>query len=179
MYTMDFSLKNGWILSLVFLSISYLPVVLGGPGSKRLFNFSWINKTGKMLSGYIMILFLVITALPCFYEIEIGNPSFILGGVLFFLGAAGVGTSYVNYFSTPGEELVCRGIYRISRNPIYLSVIIMALGMVLFCRSWLIFLCLCLYTLIQHPIIREEERFCIEHYGKAYLQYKTRTRRYL
>jgi len=65
---MDISPENGWMLSLVFLSISYLPALLGGPGPKRLFDFSWISSTGKLLSMCIMILFLMITALPCFYD---------------------------------------------------------------------------------------------------------------
>lgn len=127
----------------------------------------------------IMILFLMITALPCFYDIAPPPPLGFISAGLFLSGIGGVIASYVNYFRAPRDEPVCNGMYHISRNPIYMSVAVMALGMAIACQSWLIFACLCLHTLAQHPIILEEERFCKKRYADAYRLYQKRTRRYI
>ena len=179
MFELHYSIENGWILSLMFLLISYVPMIFGGNGAKRLVNFSWMNKRGKMLSFIVLILFLLIVILPIFNRITDNEISIIIGFFLFASGVIGIITSYINYFATPINELIVKGMYKKSRNPIYVSTLISFIGIAVLCESFLLGVLFLIYFIVQHPIIKEEERFCENNFGEEYQKYKQKTRRYL
>lgn len=179
MFEINFTIKSAWILSLVFFGVSYVPMIFGGKGAKRLVNFSWMNKYGKQLSFFIMILFIFMLIAPVFMEIT-NKPVFLILGFTFFtIGCILILISYLNYFTTPLEQLITKGMYSISRNPIYVFSSIAFIGIAILSESFLFGLLLILYFIIQHPVIKEEERFCEDNFGEEYQRYKKRTRRYL
>lgn len=172
-------IKNAWILTAIFLTVSYLPLIFHSKGRKRLSDFSWINKQGKYLSLAILLVFIIYLVLACFYNITINEVPKYIGLLLFLVGNIGVLISYHNYFTTNNDVLITKGLYQISRNPIYVSSLIVFLGMAILCMSNIMFLVLLLYPVLQHPIIKEEERFCKHKYGKEYDKYVKKVRRYL
>lgn len=73
--------------------------------------------------------------------------------------------------------LVTNGIFKISRNPIFLGMIISMLGMFLIIPNAItFFLALTTYFII-HIQIRLEEAYLAEAHGDAYIQYKKKTKR--
>ena len=179
MFEFNFSIENGWILSLIFLLISYVPMIFGGKGAKRLVDFSWMNRKGKQLSILIMVLFLFMLVVPIFIDITSKPVLLILGFVFFTIGCIFILISYLNYFTTPLGKLITKGMYKISRNPIYVFSLVAIIGIVVLCESFLLGFLLLIYSIIQHPIIKEEERFCENNFGEEYEIYKKHTRRYL
>jgi protein-S-isoprenylcysteine O-methyltransferase Ste14 len=78
---------------------------------------------------------------------------------------------------TPGA-LVTGGIFAWTRNPIYLSLDLLAIGAFLI-QGRLIFLLFALaFVGMFHFQIRREERFLTEAYGEEYSEYCTRVPRY-
>ncbi len=76
-------------------------------------------------------------------------------------------------------ELITQGVYRISRNPYFLSYDILFLGYLFYFPSIiLIILYLCL-IFVFHYIILEEEKYLELKHGSTYLEYKKRVNRYL
>ena len=77
-------------------------------------------------------------------------------------------------------NLVTSGIYSISRNPAFLGFDLMYIGILLTFFNW--FLCfatafaVCLFHL---QIVKVEEDFLLETFGKEYLEYKRKVCRYL
>lgn len=71
------------------------------------------------------------------------------------------------------------GIYRLSRNPMYIAYFIIFLGCVLLTQSPLLLAFVLSFQISAHWIIRSEERWCREQFVKAYLQYRKRVRHYL
>ena len=179
MFEFNFSIENGWILSLIFLLISYVPMIFGGKGAKRLVDFSWMNRKGKQLSILIMVLFLFMLVVPIFIDITSKPVLLILGFVFFTIGCIFILISYLNYFTTPLGKLITKGMYKISRNPIYVFSLVAIIGIVVLCESFLLGFSLLIYSIIQHPIIKDEERFCENNFGEEYERYKKNTRRYL
>ena len=76
-------------------------------------------------------------------------------------------------------EFKTEGLYKFSRNPMYLGFNILTLSAILYCNSLLI-LILGIYSIITyHFIILAEEKFLDKHFGDKYLKYKKQVRRYI
>lgn len=74
-------------------------------------------------------------------------------------------------------ELVTKGVFSISRNPIFLGMIISVLGLFFILPNALMF-CLAITTYIVIQIqIRLEEQFLQNQHGQDYINYKHKTRR--
>ena len=71
------------------------------------------------------------------------------------------------------------GMYRYSRNPMYVAYFVCFLGMALLSRSAAFLVILALFQISCHWIILAEERWCIETFSAAYLDYMRTVRRYL
>ncbi len=79
----------------------------------------------------------------------------------------------------PTTALISDGPYQYSRNPTYLSLTFLYLGVgLLFNNGWIILLAVPLIFLMNFWIIRREERHLEEVFGQEYLQHKSKVRRW-
>ena len=86
----------------------------------------------------------------------------------------------VKAFASPDKiGLNTDGIYRFSRNPMYVSYFVCFLGMALLTMSPLLLGVVILLQVSGHFIILSEERWCREKFGAAYEEYCLRVRRYI
>jgi hypothetical protein len=98
---------------------------------------------------------------------------------LYVLALRDLGTSW--RFTIDRErsgELVTTGVFAFSRNPIYLALALLALGVSLALFSLLLILLACAALLYFQHLIRREERFLAAHYGEAYRAYCAGVRRW-
>ena len=80
----------------------------------------------------------------------------------------------------PASSLQTTGIYRISRNPIYVGMAILYLGATCFIGNWWnIFLFPLLLLIIQEFVIKREEKYLVLEFGNQYEEYKRKVRRWL
>ncbi|MEI6614736.1 MAG: isoprenylcysteine carboxylmethyltransferase family protein [Chrysiogenales bacterium] len=144
--------------------------------------------TGKM-SGYFtwLVFFMEIFNHPILNIL--GPGSFFLHYFSLLLCGAGlliVVTSLFHLGSStrlglPSEhtKFKSKGIYRYSRNPMYLGFNLLTLAAILFTLN-LVILLLGVYSItIYHFIIISEERFLETRFGTEYIEYKKKTRRYI
>ena len=116
------------------------------------------------------------------------SPHFVQVLAYFLLGIGAVFTvsSLIHLGNStslglPAEktELKTHGLYRISRNPMYVGFNLFTIAAVLLAANYWVDL-LALYSLvIYHFIILGEEAFLEERFGEAYSRYCQQTRRYL
>jgi len=82
--------------------------------------------------------------------------------------------------SLPSTAVVTSGPYRISRNPLYVGLAIVYLGLALAFDVWWGIVLLVLVLLVMHlGVIHREERYLERKFGDAYRQYRLAVRRYL
>ena len=117
--------------------------------------------------------------LPVIYPINSQSKLFLYGSILFLAGMVFTVISLHNYISTPMKEPVKKGLYKISRNPIYVSYNIMGFGIALLTGSWVIFILHIIEITVNHGWILDEEQYCISNYGEEYKVYMENTPRYL
>jgi protein-S-isoprenylcysteine O-methyltransferase Ste14 len=104
---------------------------------------------------------------------------------------AGVGFAAAGFFSfkyrrtpvRPGAEptlLVLTGPYRITRNPMYLGILLISIGCFFAAESvWFIIPPIIFFLLINFRLIPFEEQLLKEHFGAEYETYCQRVRRWL
>ncbi|HEY1045852.1 MAG TPA: isoprenylcysteine carboxylmethyltransferase family protein [Bacteroidia bacterium] len=74
-------------------------------------------------------------------------------------------------------DLVTAGVFRISRNPIFLGIIATVFGMFLILPNFLTFFCFFTSYFIIQIQIRLEEEFLEKEHGERYIHYKSTTKR--
>jgi protein-S-isoprenylcysteine O-methyltransferase Ste14 len=80
----------------------------------------------------------------------------------------------------PSTTLESSGIYNITRNPMYVGLAIVYLGITCLVGNWWnIILFPLLLLVVQEYIIKSEEKYLERRYGQGYLDYKLRVRRWL
>tara|TARA_Y100001980_G_C14440930_1_gene227055 strand:+ start:200 stop:649 length:450 start_codon:yes stop_codon:yes gene_type:complete len=78
------------------------------------------------------------------------------------------------------NRLVTTGIYRYSRNPMYLGMILIIISTTVYYLNFLsVFSPLIFYIWINKFQINREEIFLEEKFGSEYLKYKSKTRRWI
>ena len=116
----------------------------------------------------------------CAGRIQTGSTGTWYGGLTVYLLGLVLCAVSVLHFAAPDQDgLNTQGIYRLSRNPMYLGYFVCFLGMALLTRSWVLLALVLVFQGSAHWIILAEERWCQETFGEAYRQYRGRVRRYL
>ena len=78
------------------------------------------------------------------------------------------------------STLVTNGLFRISRNPMYLGFVLILIGIAVLLRSLSPYLIVFAFVLlIDRTYIRVEERMLAEKFGTSWEQYKSKTGRWL
>jgi protein-S-isoprenylcysteine O-methyltransferase Ste14 len=82
--------------------------------------------------------------------------------------------------SKPTTAIVCDGVFGFSRNPLYLSLTLLYVGISLLLNAgWALLLLAPLLLLVQFGVIAREEDYLERKFGDEYLIYKQRVRRWI
>jgi len=78
------------------------------------------------------------------------------------------------------SSLVTNGVFQISRNPMYLGMVLILMGIAFLLRSLSPFLMIILFAiLIDRTYVRVEEQMLAEKFGAKWQAYKASTKRWL
>lgn len=81
---------------------------------------------------------------------------------------------------TPTPEIVVAGAYRVTRNPMYLGMLVFCIGFAIILSDvWIVILTPVCGWLIYLLAIRHEEAYLEEKFGDSYRAYKMTVRRWL
>ncbi|MBN1180732.1 MAG: isoprenylcysteine carboxylmethyltransferase family protein [Bacteroidales bacterium] len=113
-----------------------------------------------------------------YYLILISYSFAVIASVIFFFSLLHLGRSTRFGLSSDNTAFKTKGLYRFSRNPMYLGFNLFTFACMLY-MPILIFVILGLYSIIIfHFIILKEEKYLIMRFGGNYNVYKKKTRRY-
>lgn len=104
----------------------------------------------------------------------------IAGLSLCFYSQTKMGNSWrVGIDEKTKTELVTTGLYRCIRNPTYLGLFLLNIGVWLIWPTWTIFILNFVFILFLEIQVRCEEDYLQKLHGIEYVQYKNRTKRYI
>ena len=119
---------------------------------------------------------------------EANGASRIVGGSLILIGLVLFAAGVRNFSraatplptNQPARVLVTTGIYRWTRNPIYLGFFLIYGGIGVATQSpWILILTLPLAITVRYGVVAREEVYLARRFGDAYLDYRRRVRRWL
>lgn len=111
-----------------------------------------------------------------------------LGWLLIVLGAAFAGWALTTFFlvgtaifpNRPAAKMVGRGPYRLSRNPMYVGLSTLYLGLVALTGIvWALLMLPLVLWVLWVAVIRHEERYLASKFGSDYEEYRRSVRRWL
>jgi len=80
----------------------------------------------------------------------------------------------------PTTALVATGPFRFSRNPLYVALTLIYIGLALLTNAlWVLVLIVPVLFVMHYGVVRREERYLDAKFGDAYRAYCSRVRRYL
>ena len=121
-------------------------------------------------------------------KIASSSLAWTLGGIFLICGAVLAGSAILKFKNVDttvrpdraASTLVVVGPYRITRNPMYLGLALVYVGIALADQSvWALILLPVVLIIIQHRAIEPEEAFLERRFGPNYTRYKENVRRWI
>lgn len=142
--------------------------------------------TGK-ISGYLTWInsFLLLSGIELIDKKSFCYGNYISGfllliGLLFtVISLVNLGKSTHLGMTSDDTVLITNGIYKISRNPMYVGFNLITIASMIYTYNWIIII-LGVYSLITYDlIIKGEENFLTKRFGQDYKSYQLKVRRYI
>jgi protein-S-isoprenylcysteine O-methyltransferase Ste14 len=180
----EIGIWNAWILQVLFFLTLIVPeLVMSKEGKERTRRATESvphSKSKKILAYSTHIVIMPFTVLySIFLPLKLGTAWLYVGLIIFALALAMSVITSVNYATTPLDEPVSKGVYRISRHPIYFNGFLLYIGIGIATASWVILLCAILWMGLFHIVVPSEERFLLEKYGDSYREYMNKTPKWI
>ena len=175
---------NAWILQVFFFLVIFVQDFLMGKEAKERTNrarqFVPLSRIEKRLALSTHAVIMPVAAIySIFLPLKIGTAWLYVGLLIFALALVMTVMTSINFATTPPDKPVTKGVYRISRHPIYLSGFLLYVGIGIACASWVLLLLAVAWIVLWHVVVPAEERFLLEKYGDAYREYMDRTSRWI
>ena len=113
----------------------------------------------------------------------------VIASGLVFIVAAAIQVAAISNFMRhqmhpspykPTTGIMVDGIYRFSRNPIYIAFLLIAAGVAIAANSaWVLLFTVVLFFLLRYGVIAREERYLQSKFGSTYDDYHRRVRRWI
>jgi protein-S-isoprenylcysteine O-methyltransferase Ste14 len=136
---------------------------------------------GGLVAGIVLEYLWPVPFLPAVAQYVVGGAAILagLGMVIACMGRfRAAGTPVEPY--KPTSAIVSDGLYGLSRNPIYVALTLVYLGIgVAIDGAWILALVIPILIVMRQGVIAREERYLERKFGAEYLDYKASVRRWL
>ena len=170
---------NAWI----FMLYHFLPkplLMLIHKGAMKKGQPESRSETEKKLYPVAWIVWILAFVYSIFLPLQVGTIWFYVGLPIAIIGLIAFTIVMVTFATTPiGDEPLTKGLYRYSRHPMYITQLVMFIGVGVASASWVFLLFSIVWTIFSFVSAIPEERFCLEKYGDAYRDYMNSTPRWI
>jgi len=157
-----------WIFGVKFLFSKRMPE---SPSIKR--------RKDKIISNMLVISMFFSFFYSVFVPFKLGTIWFFSGLFVYLAGMVLINLTMINFVTTPMDKPVTKGVYRYSRNPMFIGFFLVYAGIAISCISWLYLVLTILFIWTTSYLSPYEEAVTLGHYGKAYKEYMKRTPKWI
>lgn len=121
---------------------------------------AWLATEVSHAAGWIILAAALMFLLPAFWRFAVSRNTLIT--------------------VKPARSLQTTGIYALTRNPMYLALLVMYTAIAFFKgNTWTFLLVIPLIVVVQLYVIRKEEQYLQRQFGEEFKRYKSKVRRWL
>ena len=136
---------------------------------------------GGLAAGVVLHLLKPLPFLPENLALPVGLALIVISIILAIVAIRGFVRAETNVaVRRPATRIVVGGPYRFTRNPMYLSMALLVLGIAFWLNTlWILVALIPTLLIIQFGVIQREEAYLAKKFGEEYLRYKAEVRRWL
>jgi protein-S-isoprenylcysteine O-methyltransferase Ste14 len=170
---------NAWILIIPMLITFFFDMrVTAARESGQSGDFQLTTKEKRIINAIFLPL-VISLVYAVFLPLQLGT-AWLYGGLLIFsFGVVFTIVGVLNFATGPRDKVITKGLYGVSRNPMYIGLLIMQIGLGITCSSWLYLLLTLVLMILLNANLSAEERYCLYRYGDAYREYTSKTPRWI
>jgi protein-S-isoprenylcysteine O-methyltransferase Ste14 len=172
----ELGLWNAWILVIPMMINFFFDV--RATVARESGDFQLTKKEKRILNA-VPLPIIVSFVYAVFLPLQLGTSWLYSGLLIYLFGIILTAVAVLNFASAPKDRLVTKGLYQVTRNPVYVGMLLMQVGVAVACASWLYLLLTLVLLMLLNAILSAEERYCLDAYGDAYRKYMRRTPRWL
>lgn len=172
-------LWNAWILVIPMLILYIFSMrVTAARESGRSGDFK-ITKKENMIIYSILLVMCIAFIYAIFLPLQLSIVWLIIGLIIYLLGIVFTIIAVLNFATSPKDKVITKGLYGMSRNPMYVGIVITQIGLGIACSSWLYLLLTAVLMILLNANSSAEERYCLYMYRDDYRKYMNRTPRWI
>jgi protein-S-isoprenylcysteine O-methyltransferase Ste14 len=175
----ELGLWNAWILvvPMLFVLFSDMRATAARESGKE-GDFELTRKE-KRIINVVFLPMIVSWVIAVFLPLQLGTAWLYSGLVVFLFGIVFTIAAILNFANSPKDKVITKGLYRFTRNPAYVGMLLMHIGVGIACSSWLLLLLVAVLAIVLNANLPAEERYCLYRFGDDYRKYKNRTPRWI
>jgi protein-S-isoprenylcysteine O-methyltransferase Ste14 len=175
----ELGLWNAWILVIPILIISFSDMrATASRESRKAGDFQLTRKENRLT--YAVLLPMVVSwVYAVFLPLQLGTVWLYSGLIICLFGMIFTSVAILNFATSPKDKVITKGLYRFTRNPTYIGIILMQIGLGIACSSWVCILLTVALMILLNANLSAEERYCLYRYGDDYQKYKNKTPRWI
>ena len=175
----ELGLWNAWILVIPMLIIFFFDVRATAARESGKSGDFQLTRREKQIMNAVFVPMIVSFVYAVFLPLQLGT-AWLYGGLLTYLFGIGfTGVALLNFVTHPKDTVITNGLYRFSRNPMYVGMLLMQVGLGIACASWLSLFLTGVLAIMLNAVSPAEERYCFYRFGDAYREYMNNTPRWL
>ncbi len=175
----ELGLWNAWILvvPMLFVLFSDMRATAARESGKE--GDFQLTRKEKRIINVIFLPMLISWGYSVFLPLQVGTAWMYGGLVVFLFGIVFTIAAILNFATSPKDKVITKGLYRFTRNPAYVGIILMHVGVGIACSSWLLLLLVAVLVILLNANLPAEERYCLYRFGDEYRKYKNRAPRWI
>ncbi len=170
---------NAWILIIPMLIIFFFDMrATAAREAGKSGDFQLSRKEKIMMNG-VFLPMIVSFIYAVFLPLQLGTAWLYGGLAIFIFGIIFIVVTLLEFSTSPQDKVITDGLYRYSRNPMYIGLLLMQIGVGVACASWLHLLLTVALMIMLNTNLSSEERYCLYRFGDDYQRYKNMTPRWI
>ena len=175
----ELGLWNAWILIIPIIVISFSDMrVTASRESGKAGDFQLTRKEKRIINA-VFLPMVISWVYAVFLPLQRATVWLYSGLIVCLFGMVFTSVAIFNFATSPKEQVIVKGLYHFTRNPTYVGMILMQVGLGIACSSWLFLLLTVAMMILLNANLSAEERYCLYRFGNDYLKYKNRTPRWI
>lgn len=168
-----------FLLVIPWLAVRHImPALAGGDGAARAAHVAFGKKDGAARVSYDLLTVAVVL-LPLALTVRAEGMLLAAGTSLYAIGLMFEAKAAWDFCHPGPHGFADGGLFRVSRNPMYVSYLLVLLGIAALAASPVMLALALGFQAAGHRLVLAEERWCRKRFGNPYEAYMGRVRRYL